>query len=189
MAEGNALYGDVAHGALCTTDKFHQCLENGNNSLVDSLAFVGQIIELVGLDVMIPLAGLIYQLFGIRQVERRRMFCVRCHRRWPWMLKLEFRLWVVKADSSRVALERDTLDAQVGGTPHLVQYHFGIGCLHDFLHRLAWHPQNVVLLVVGADAVHLFKVAHVACSDCLLSVHPQLSEVHRVTVEVGHISY
>ena len=47
----------------------------------------------------------------------------------------------------------------------------------------------MVLLVVGADAVHLFKVDHVARPYRFLTVYPQLAEINRPAVKVGHVSH
>ena len=47
----------------------------------------------------------------------------------------------------------------------------------------------MVLLIVGTDTVHLLEITDITRPDGFLPIHPQLTEVDRTTVEVGHISH
>ena len=138
---------------------------------------------------MVPLPGLVQQFLGVRQVERRRVLRVGRHRRGPRVLELQLGLWVVERQGSGVALHSDTLDTEVASTPHLVKHQLRISAPGNLCHRLLRHPQHALLLVVGQYTVHSFKVADVARPDGLLTACPQLAEVHRPAVEVGHVSH
>ena len=105
------------------------------------------------------------------------------------MLKLQSGLWLVETDSRRVALWGNALNAQVGGTPHFVQHHFGVWSLQYLLDGFPGNPQDMVLLIVGTDAVHLLEITDITRPDSFLPVHPQLTEVNRTPVEVGHIGH
>ena len=47
----------------------------------------------------------------------------------------------------------------------------------------------MVLLIVGTDAVHLLEITDITRPDGFLPVNPQLTEVNRTSVEVGHIGH
>ena len=85
------------------------------------------------------------------------MSCVGCHRRRPRVLKLELGLRIVEAYGHRIALHCKALDTEVCGTPHLVQHHLCVGCFQNLLNRFLGNPQNMVFLVIGSDARHLFE--------------------------------
>ena len=46
----------------------------------------------------------------------------------------------------------------------------------------------MVLFVVSADAVHLFEVCDITGSNGFPTIHPELAEVDRTTIEVGDFS-
>ena len=169
--------------------EFHQGFQHRHYRLADGLACPRHVIHFVLADVVIPFSRLIQQFLGIGQIERRGMLRVRRHRRGPGMFKLQSVLWLMEANSRGIALWGNALDAQVGGAPHFVQHHFGVWSLQNFLHRFPGNPQHMVLLVVSTDAVHLLEITDIARPDGFLSVHPQLTEVNRTSVEVGHIGH
>ena len=56
-------------------------------------------------------------------------------------------------------------------------------------YRLLGNPEHVISLVVSHNAVHLLKVAHIAGTDSLPAIYPQLAEVNGAAVEVRHIGH
>ena len=86
------------------------------------------------------------------------------------------------------------LDTEIAGAPHFVQHHLCVRCVHYFRYSSLGDPENVVLLVVGADAGHLFEgiipvgrtYGHITSTDSLLTIHPQLTEVDGASVEIGY---
>ena len=99
MAEGNAFHGDIANRTFGTTDDVNQRFHNGYNGLADGFALTWHIIELVGADVVIPLARFVEELFGIGEVERRGVTSIGCHWRGPGVFELNLRLGVVEGHS------------------------------------------------------------------------------------------
>ena len=117
------------------------------------------------------------------------MLGIWCHRRGPGVLELQLGFRVVEAHGNGVALHRHALDAQVGGAPHLVQHQFEVFTIYYVGYGGLGYPEDVVPFVVGADAVHLFEVADIACPCGFLAIDVELSEVDGTAVEVGHTGY
>ena len=105
------------------------------------------------------------------------------------MQELDGTFRIVKADSRRVALRGDALDAQVAGAPHFVKNHLRVGGFENFLYCLLGNPQYLVLLVVGADAGHLLRVTDITGSRCLFPSYPQLTKVNGTSIEVRNSSH
>ena len=68
-----------------------------------------------------------------------------------------------------------------------MQHHLGVWCLKNLLYCLLGNPKHMVLLVVSANARHLFEIADVASPSGLLSIYPQLTEINGTSVEVRHV--
>ena len=83
VAEGNTSYLDMAHRTLSGTDELHKGFQDRDYSghLVPRSPFPvpRHIIELVLTDVMVPLAELVEQLFGVGQIEGGGVPRAGCH--------------------------------------------------------------------------------------------------------------
>ena len=188
-------YGDIADRTFGTADDIDQRFQNRHNSLADGFALTRHIVKFMFTDVVVPFAGFVKEFLGVGEIERRGMTGVGRHRRRPGVLELNFRLWIVKTHGGRVTLNINAFDAEVAGAPHFVQYHLCVRCVQYFRDSSLGDPEDMILLVVGADAGHLFEGVfpvgiidgHTTGADGFTAVNPQLTEVDRTTVEIGNV--
>ena len=111
------------------------------------------------------------------------------------MFELNLRLGIMETHTSGITLNINALDAKIAGAPHFVQYHFCIRRVHYFRYSSLGDPEDMILLVVGADAGHLFEGiipvgktnGHTTSADGFAAVNPQLTEVDGATVEIGNV--
>ena len=198
MLEGDALEQDVADGSVRRAFHAHQvlqhrCLHAGRQHV---LAWQRVVVETVGVGVEIPFPRLVEHAGRVGQIERGVVLAVGCHHgRWPGMHEVDVAFRIVESHRRTVAHHLYVLDAQVGYAPHFVQHHlrpFPVSFLQlggEFAHGICRHVDGFFLLVHRDNPVHLLKVGHVACPHCLSAVHPQLSELRRPSVELGHVGH
>ena len=51
------------------------------------------------------------------------------------------------------------------------------------------NPDDAFLLIYPSDARHLIEITHATCPISPRVIHPEMSEIHRTSIEIRHISH
>ena len=189
ILESNIVKTDVLYRTVYRSFHPYQRFDAGNYGFAYLLSFPRIIIYFTAFNVVIPLAGFIQQFHGIGQIESRVVTILGHHRTRPRVLELDTAFRMMETHGGTVSLYFDRLDTEICHTPHFMKDHFGISGLLYFLYGSGRYPQYFVLGVVVDDAVHLFKVCHIPCTNSLLPIDPQLPEIQRTPVKHRDIGY
>ena len=191
MAEGDAFEGDVTHGIVGGAAYAEQGLHGRSLNICRRhiLALEWDIVYFLFPGIEIPLSGSVEQRLVVGEIEGG-VVAVGCHhRRWPGVHEMDVAFGLMEGDGGAVALYSDALDAQVCHTPHLMYHHLGMTGMEYLSDGCCRNIECLVLLVDASDAIHVLEVAHISGSHCLSAVYPQLAELQRTTIKLGHIGY